>query len=234
VRNAIGNKNKQEDNMFTSTTPTIISSPFELQSLTPIYGEKGNYNKGYIGFTYNNNNIISRGIAYFTRWEKMGDISATHALIVTGENECIEALMGEGVVKAPLDKYFDDIHCQIFFRKPVDLNHVIADKITALALKEEGKKYESDLIPLQAFMGTVAGHFLNKHFQGKLEEALAKKLDHPDRWICSELASYCLDEQPQYKDRGILLSSNATISPQELFEDEVIFTPWHDSKSEGL
>lgn len=30
----------------------------------------------------------------------------------------------------------------------------------------------------------------------------------------------------QYRDRGILKHPNATISPQELFEDSVVFEPW--------
>ena len=48
------------------------------------------------------------------------------------------------------------------------------------------------------------------------------------KWICSELTAYALDEQPEYHDQGILKRPNATISPQELFEDSVIFEPWTD------
>jgi hypothetical protein len=59
------------------------------------------------------------------------------------------------------------------------------------------------------------------------EEAVCRLKDHPDRWICSELAAHCLDQQPEYHDKGILNRSDATIDPQELFEDDELFTPWH-------
>jgi hypothetical protein len=66
--------------------------------------------------------------------------------------------------------------------------------------------------------------------QGKVENKLSDYLNNPEKWICSELAAYALDEQPKYKDQGILKCPNATISPQELFEDLVIFEPWKDGK----
>jgi hypothetical protein len=36
-----------------------------------------------------------------------------------------------------------------------------------------------------------------------------------------------LDVQPEYHDTGVLLASAATIDPQELFEDDLLFTAWH-------
>jgi hypothetical protein len=49
----------------------------------------------------------------------------------------------------------------------------------------------------------------------------------PFLWICSELVSYSLDQQPDYKDKGILARPDETINPQELFEDATIFEHWH-------
>jgi len=51
-------------------------------------------------------------------------------------------------------------------------------------------------------------------------------LNNEKRWICSELAAYCLDEQREYRGKGILAKPEDTIDPQELFEDETIFEPW--------
>ena len=198
-----------------------------IQSVPPVYGK--NYNKGYIGFTYQSTNIISQGIAYFTRWSKMSNIYATHALIVTGENECIEAHAKTGVHRTNLDQYFDDTSYQIFFRKPRNLTDSLADQIVETLLPEVGKKYDFNLIVTQLAAGTFLGRFFDNHLKGKLEDTLADFLNNHDKWICSELAAYALDEQAEYRNKGILLRPNATISPQELFEDTIIF---EDCKSE--
>ncbi len=192
---------------------------------TPVY--ENNYNKGYIGFTYTNNHIIAKGITYFTRWAKMSDIRATHALIVTGENQCIEADSSENSVReGALQHYFDNDNCQIFFRKPKNLTPQIADNLINLALEKVGEKYDFQSILTHAISGSFAGRFLHHLLRGNFEHQLSEILNRPNKWICSELVAYVLDEQPEYKDQGILKDPNDTISPQELFEDEVIFKPW--------
>jgi hypothetical protein len=196
-----------------------------IVSIPPEFGK--NYKKGYIGFTYHNNLAICKGIARFTRWENMSDIYATHALIVTGENSCIEADASQNKVRsAHLHHYFDDRNCQIFFRKPKGLNDEIADRIVRVLEPEVGKKYDFRLIGIQLGAGTILGHLLNRLLKGKPEQLITEILNKPEKWICSELVAYGLDEQPEYRDRGILASPNATITPQELFEDQEIFEPW--------
>jgi hypothetical protein len=201
-----------------------MTTTFNIESVNPVY--RKNYKKGYIGFTYNNNNIISQGIAYFTRWSKISDINATHALVVTGENECIEAHATTGVRRANLEQYFQDKHCQIFFRKPNNLTNFIADQIVQTLIPEIGKQYDFNLITSQALSGTFLGRFFDTYLKGQLEDTLTKILNEHDKWICSELAAYALDEQVEYRDKGILTRPNATISPQELFEDTIIFEDW--------
>jgi hypothetical protein len=110
-----------------------------------------------VGFTYTESNLISRGIAYVTRWTRMHQIKVSHALIVSN----------------------------------------------------------------------VTGQLLRRLLGKKVEELLCRLKDHPDRWICSELVAHCLDVQPEYHDTGVLLASAATIDPQELFEDDLLFTAWH-------
>ncbi|NJK67445.1 MAG: hypothetical protein HC941_13680 [Microcoleus sp. SU_5_3] len=203
----------------------VETSKFELTTVAPVYGK--NYNKGCIGFTYNNSSVVSRGIAYFTKWARMSDIRVTHVLIVTGENSCIEADAFHNTVKeGTLQHYFDEPHCQIFFRKPQELTDEIAEKIVQVLTPEVGKQYDFNLIYIQALSGSFAGHLYDRLVREKLEDKLSEKLNNPEKWICSELAAYALDEQPKYKDQGILKRPNATISPQELFEDSVIFEPW--------
>jgi hypothetical protein len=203
---------------------TPKSNPIELKSIQPEYNV--NYGAGYIGFTYYKHNFVCDGIAYFTRWTRMSDIKVSHALVVTGENECVEATFTKGVVQSDLTHYFKEPTCQIFFKKPVDLTKEIADRIVALAREEVGTRYDTKLIGAQAAQGSHIGKLINSIFNGIPDKIVSKLLNSDDRWICSELAAYCLDEIPQYKNKGILNKPNETIDPQELFEDAVIFKPW--------
>lgn len=199
----------------------------EISSQEPRYGE--NYARGYIGFTYYKTSLISRGITYFTRWDRMGDIRVSHALVVVGENECVEAHMQKGVVRSALSTYFNNSKCQIFFRKPVGLSPTIADRIVTAAEREVGKTYDRSLIISEAAKGTFLGYLINRKFGGSPDRLVSQLFNKDNRWICSELAAYVLDEQPEYKNKGCLSNPNETIDPQELFEDDVIFTPWHKS-----
>ncbi len=208
---------------------TAKKTQLELTAISPRYGE--NYNKGYIGFTYHNDNVIAEGITYFTKWDCMSDIYATHALIVTGENSCIEADANQNCVRVgTLDHYFAEPHCQIFFRKPKDWTAEIADRIVRVAELEVGKQYDFKAISTQALSGTLLGHLFDRLIQGRFEDWLAQQLDDPNKWICSELAAYALDQQPEYHDKGVLKCRNSAISPQELFEDKgnQIFESWKD------
>lgn len=196
----------------------------EIISCTPEYGV--NYKAGYVGFTYTESNLISRGIAYFTRWSQMHQIKTSHALIVSGENECIEAHMNGGVKRTALATYFDDEKCQIFFRKPKALTPDLAQRIISAAEAQLGCSYDIDLIAAQLQSNTVTGRLLRRLLGPGVEERLCKLYDHPDRWICSELVAHCLDEQPEYHDKGVLVYNDATIDPQELFEDDGTFEVW--------
>lgn len=209
----------------TAARPTEANrDALEIISCPPNYGV--NYNAGYIGFTYTGSNIISKGIAYFTRWSQMHQIKVSHTLIVSGKNECIEAHMDGGVKRTPLSTYFDDEKCQIFFRKPNGLTPDLAQRMIKVAEAELGSAYDLDLIKAQLEINSLTGRLLRRLLGPGLEERLCQLHDHPDRWICSELVAHCLDEQPEYHDKGVLLCSDATIDPQELFEDDVTFEAW--------
>lgn len=200
----------------------IREYPPVFRAIKPIYGD--NYKKGYVGFTYTQNNIVAKGIAYFTRWERLSDIRVSHALIVTGENSCIEA--DKTVHEASLERYFNDPHCCICFRKPANLTEPLADRIIHTLKPELGKKYDFLLIPAQAIAGSVLGKALNILTKGKFEAFLCKRLNQKHKWICSELVAYALNQQTEYSGIGILRDKHESISPQELFEDQRIFEPW--------
>lgn len=200
-------------------------SDSSLISKTPEYG--GNYKRGYVGFSFFDTSVVSNGIAYMTRRARRSEIKVSHALLVTGENECIESIIGDGVVKSPLDKYFDDESCQIYFRKPKGLTTEIADIIIGAATQQLDTEYDNNLIVSQAISGSFIGHLANRFFSGKPEELISSLLNQENRWICSELVSYCLEQYESYQDLGILAHPSETIDPQELFEDDVVFKPWH-------
>ena len=191
-----------------------------------VFGE--NYDIGYIGFTFYDASIVSEGIAYFTRWSKMSDITVSHAFIVTDENECVEALAEKDVVAvSPLmDKYVNDPRCALYMRKPLGWTANIGKRIATVAASEVGCKYDYDLIASDAVNGSFLGELINKAFNGNPDHILCKLLNKDKRWICSELAAYSLDSQPEYHDKGILRKGCDTITPQELFEDGTIFVPW--------
>jgi len=202
-----------------------------VQSLAPVFGE--NYKPGYIGFTHAGSSLLSTGIAYFTRWSRLSDFHVSHALVVTGNNECVEALGGKGVVKSPLDKYFDDPKTQIFFRKPRKCSAAVGQRIAETALAQVGTKYDNLLIAAQMLEGSFLRRWMLSHFRDTPDHFVGRLLNRSSRWICSELAAYCLDCQPEYADRGVLAKPNYAIDPQELFEDQEIFAGWHSEPEEG-
>lgn len=202
----------------------------KITSIEPVYGN--NYKKGYVGFLNYDKSIVSRGIAHFTGWNKISNIHVTHTFFVVDEEYCIEADAFANCVKLTLLKtYFDNPECQIFFRCPIELNEEIANNIVEIALNEIGKKYDFKAILTQALSGSFAGRLLDRLLVGKFEEQVSEILNDADRWICSELVAYVLNEQPQYKNKGILKHPHAGISPQEIFEDSTIFIPWNDRSS---
>ncbi|MEI6209759.1 MAG: hypothetical protein WCP20_23485 [Desulfuromonadales bacterium] len=137
-----------------------------------------NYTIGSIGFSYNVTSPVSKGIAWFTRWDRMSDIKVSHALVVTGANECVEASASKNRVGcASLDEYFNDEHCLIFFRKPVHLTSEIAQKIVQTAKEQVGKRYDYSLIAAQAVTGSFIGHLINDIFKGDSVKSSMKDRD---------------------------------------------------------
>ena len=202
-----------------------------VQSLEPAYGD--NYKAGFVGFTHTGSTLLSKGIAHFTRWSRLSDIHVSHVLIVTGENECVEAVGGRGVVKSSLDRYFDDPKSQVFFRKPRKCTQALGQRIGETAIAQAGTKFETLLTAAQVIEGSFLRRWMMSHFRGSPEHFVGRLLNRDNRWIASELAAYCLDCQPEYADRGALAKPSYEISPQELFEDEEIFANWRTEPEEG-
>jgi len=197
----------------------------EYKSEEPVYGE--NYDRGYIGFGYGRTHFVSKGVAYFTRLNRLGDVKVSHALIVTGPDSCIEARYNGGVQEGVLKQYFDDEEYQLFFRKPRNLDSTIATAIIKAAKTQLGCKYDTALLFSQAVNGSFLGRILNRAFGNSPDQMLSALVNSDARWVCSELVAYAMDNHPEYHDKGILADPHETIDPQELFEDTELFDPWH-------
>ena len=192
------------------------NSKLEIKAVAPIYGV--NYDKGYIGFQSKDDSLICKGITYVTRWEKMSDIATQHCFVVASEHTCIESVMiPNGVKQTPLEDYFQSDR-SVFFRKPVGLTEVIADRMVEIANNEVGKSYDFAALLVQALSGSLAGRLL----LNSQVEVIAQFVEDPNKWICSELCAHSLESA---FDRDLFLASNNSISPQELFESNV-FKSW--------
>jgi hypothetical protein len=200
----------------------------EIQLLKPEFGK--NYDIGYVGFTFQGSSVVSKGISYFTRWEDLRSIPVSHALIVTGDNQCIEAVGTTDSVRiVPLTHYFEEPGVRISFRQPVGWTKELGQRIAATAELQNGAKYDFGLMVADFISNSIPGHFLNRIFHNKPAQALAGLLDNPHKFICSELVAWALDQQPEFKGKGSLVHPAYLATPQELFEDEVIFDAWKHS-----
>lgn len=218
--------------------PYVVTDPtrnLSLKSIAmpPSFGD--NYNLGYIGFTspVKDRETISIGITYFEHYHKLSEISVTHAFVVTGENSCIEALTSRGICDGDLNAYFSDPKTHIFFRKPADYTRDIGRRIAEKARLEVGKRFDDFLIAAFALRGSFFGRFVQSIFGSVPPTDLNQYLHGNSRWICSELAAHCMDNQLEYHSKGVLARDDSAVDPQDLFEDEVIFTPWRSRKATG-
>lgn len=192
----------------------------DVLNVKPEWGR--NYERGFVGFMAAAGSILSGGIAYFTRWDRLSEIAVCHTFIVTGPDAIIEARLASGVDHAALSPLFKDCDRHVFFRKPAGWSPDIADDLCAHAEAHVGEDYDASLLAAHALRGTFLGRLL------KIHDAAPGLGDDPDEWICSELVAHVLDDHDAFRDRGCLALPNAIVNPQMLFEDDVVFEPWKD------
>ena len=201
-----------------------------VESHIPQYGV--NYRPGYIGFTFTDNSFVSLGIAYFTRHE-LSRIPVSHAFVVAGNDRLVEAHALRGVAYDTISKYFNDPHVHVFFRKPLGWTERMGNAIAHSAERKIGCAYGYGLIAADLAADTWAGYWANRICQQWPRRFFCWLLNSPAAFICSELAAYALNEQPEFHGRGVLAGPLDTIDPQDLFEDETIFEPWKNPSGDG-
>ncbi|QDT38556.1 hypothetical protein [Stratiformator vulcanicus] len=192
----------------------------------PEYGK--DYGRGWIGFNHAGS-WFSSAIAHVQRWDKKEDIDISHVLIVSGEDECIEAAYPKGVVRTGLTEgYWDKTDRYVVFRQPKDLTEDIADQLIETAERELGNKFDYSSVANMAVQKNFVGWMINKMFFNKPAELADKLNTDDDEWVCSSLAAYCMAQIDQYEDAELLQRPPGVISPQELFEADGLFEPFPD------
>lgn len=200
-------------------------------NVPPVFGET--YKVGYIGFTFQDHNFLASGVAWFTRWDKgenpdIPKLNLSHVIIVTGDNECVEAYLPR-VRRTPLDHYFDNPNNHIAFRKPIGLTPEIGERIAKAAASRIGDSYGISLIVGQLIADSIVGRLLGWITRGWSHRLITGIFEKKNQFICSELGAFVLNEQPEYKGKGVLSKPPFEIDPQMLFEDREIFEPWAES-----
>lgn len=204
----------------------VQAVPF--QDERPVYGK--NFGRGWIGFNHDTG-WMSQGIAYFTRPSRQSDIIVTHAFIVRDEHTSIEAAYGKGVVTSNLDEmYFDEPERAVVFRKPRGLTEELADRIVGSAEGQLGADFDHYVLANHVAQDNFVGWLLNWALMGQPKDYVDRMIASDQRWICSQLAAYALQQQPEYAESEVLSrNSLGALDPQTLFESEELFEPLADS-----
>lgn len=196
-----------------------------LAGVSPSWGK--NYAPGFVGFTFYDRNLISIGIAWFSRegWFKMSKHPVSHTFVVSGADECIEALPS-GVVRSPLSKYFNDPHCHVFFKQPRAYDPDLGASIISAAAEHLGDKYNFRLIAANFAAKCMAGRIVNKLSFGGWNRLLCWAASSKHLEICSTVVAQALNAQPELANKGCLHQPINTITPEDLRSDWVVFERW--------
>lgn len=172
-----------------------------------------NYEPGLVGFAFHDDSLLSQGITIFTSDDRVGQIKVSHAFLVEDEEYCIEAV-GQGVVRNRLGNYFGDPHCQVHFRRPVDLRGKTVGLVMDAARAKLGDAYS---------VGGILGMLMDKLSRWVFDFALPNSWPNPlnsrSTWFCSELVSFALCTLPLYRDEPLFKEYHPSrVSPQLLYE----------------
>jgi hypothetical protein len=198
-------------------------SEIEIKSEMPLFGT--NYKPGYSFGVYNSKSLISHGIAWFTRRDDLAGINCSHVGIVSDSGNALESLMRDGVTESSLDKYFNNPHLHIFFRKPRHWTPQIGEQISTGMRTLIGKPYDINLIKAHAMTGSFAGHFLNKLTSGDFEKWIEERFDTQDAYICSEACAWTMQQISCFAGLGCLTRPACTINPVQYITDSELWTP---------
>jgi len=173
-----------------------------------------NYAPAYVGFSLRDNNIFSKGVCLLTA-DEADVIKVSHTFIVVDKNRIIEAST-HGVVYTDINRYFDDPHVLVFFKKPKNLNVYMVSRIISRAESHLGKQYDYSLILFYLTYFERLG-FLRKY---------PSIFNNPSSFLCSELVADALSQVKEFSNLFPLSDYHVSkISPMDLFKSP-IFKEW--------
>lgn len=232
IRRLENNPNKR--NISFSQSETAVSRIIKRIPISELkYGLKGDYYKGDVLFTYNDD-WLAESIAYFTRKERKSNLKTTHVAIIADENTCIETRDTTLAITDMKKKYFDDEKFRLYIRKPKEMTEEIKDEFIQNAQKAIGTRYARVLLFMMALRNSNAGTLIDKfsnykYFDWMFDfcEGVSSKLYKKGTVTCSQhLASaFKMCKNWELHDQGILKRPSNSISPQKTIEAEELFEP---------
>src|SRR4051794_20755476 len=106
----------------------------------PAFGR--DFGVGWVGFVYSPS-MLSTAIAVLTMPDRRSGVTITHAFVVTGPDECVEANLPDGVVANKLGEgYLDRDDRLVIFRKPRGLTPEAGERIAARARSQVGARFD--------------------------------------------------------------------------------------------
>lgn len=181
------------------------------------------YQPGHVFFSYDNDSIVSAGIALFTRSEQT-KINVSHCGVIDLNGQAIEADESVGYVARAnfKEKYIDDPTKIIFFRELREFNPKNVHELVHYMLAQSGKKYAYGGV-----VGSALYVLLTKAYKKwPWLRYVPNPLNGSGEVFCSELVAECLREVVGKK--GCLAYHPTNVYPQTLFDDDVIWKPWSD------
>ncbi len=181
------------------------------------------YQPGHVFFSYDNDSLVSAGIALFTRSEQT-QIKVSHCGVIDLNGQAIEADESVGHVARSnfKEKYIDDPTKIVFFRELKDFSPKVVHDLVHYMLAQSGRGY--------AYAGIVGSAIYVLLTRAYTKWPWLRYVPNPmngtGEVFCSELVAECL--RSVIGKHGCLTYHPSNIYPQTLFDDTVIWKPWSD------
>jgi len=178
------------------------------------------YKDGYVFFSYTTGSIVSAGIALFQSYEDVLHQPLSHCGVISGPNMCVEATDPKVMESNFIEKYVNDPHTIVFFRKPKDLTPADGKIMVDTSRKFLGKKYS-----YLGIAGSVLYVFLTSGYKCfPWLRYYRNPLNSKNTLFCSELVAEAM--RPVKGKVGCLKYDPSNIYPITLFDDKVIWSDW--------
>jgi hypothetical protein len=193
-----------------------------IVSVVPEFGV--NYNMG-IGFSYQDNSFVSKGIAV-TRWNRgriqmflmcrcpMPSLSSTRGM--QQPQPIVHRLPALPLLRQP----------HVMSSSGSRSSGLRAWERIAVSQTRLGSVYDYSLVAGHALSDTFLGKALGLVTFGWSTKMFRKIWNRKNSYICSVFLALALQDQPELKKKGILKKKACEIDPQALFQDGIVFKPW--------